>query len=142
MGLHLADYASCTPQPELCGTEADLRRVILDRSSVRERQTKRQPPQNESMSSEGPHDERPSVSRKDYDHFEFIARDVQEFAALQREEQIQRMFADPWSALSGFKGKGDTTFHSLERLTGGFDQIAIRGLKDMRAAAHAPRSKE
>ena len=54
---------------------------------------KRHAPQNGRMSSERPHDDGPSVSRKDYDDFEFIVRDAQDFAALQPEDQIQRMFA-------------------------------------------------
>jgi antitoxin HigA-1 len=78
-----------------------------------------------------------NVSRKDYDDLEFITRDAQDFASLSREEQIQRMLADPWSALSGFKNKNGNDFPLSREAHRRFHQIAIRGLKQLGAGAHA-----
>src|SRR5205814_6087885 len=81
----------------------------------------------------------PNLSRKDYDDLEFIVRDVQEFAALSPQAQIQRLLADPWSALSGFKDTRGHDFPLSKEAHRRFKQIVVRGLKDLGAAAHIHR---
>lgn len=90
------------------------------------------------MSSETLHKD-PKLSRKDYEDLEFVVKDIQRFASLSPQEQIQQMLADPWSALSGFKGKSGYDFPLSRETHVRFDQIAVRGLKHLGTGAYVHR---
>lgn len=76
-----------------------------------------------------------TISAKDYRDYEFIATDINAFASLSPQEQLDQLRADPWSGLSGIKGEAGRDLPLSKEARKRFRQIAARGLKNMGSAA-------
>ncbi len=81
----------------------------------------------------------PLISEKDYWDYEFIGKDLQDFAAQSPQEQIKVLFADPWRAISGFKGAQGFDIPLSPEAKKRFIQIASRGLKHLGPRKHIHR---
>jgi hypothetical protein len=69
------------------------------------------------------------ISAKDFEDYEFIAREIKRLATLPPEAQIEHFRADPWASSFTLKGANRSEFSLSRAAQERFVQIAKRGLK-------------